>query len=93
MLADEIKAGRLVYRLLRLRQTPADSADDAYQRVEAAGLLLQTSYLGTAAEPTESPRNTAHKLQRQTFAVIDMKPSLAQRTVTRDIGLHLLVLE
>ncbi len=93
MLADEAKADKLAYCLLRLYQTPADSADDVYQRIEAAGLLPQAPYLETAAALTESLRNTAHKLQKQAFTVVNMKPPLVQKTVTRDTGLHLLAFE
>ena len=57
MLADEAKAEKMAYSLLRLYQTPADSADDVYRRIEAVGLLPQTPYLETAAELTESLRD------------------------------------
>lgn len=93
MLADEAKADKLAYCLLRLYQTPADSADDVYQRIEAAGLLPKTPYLETAAALAESLRDMAHKLQKQAFAVISLKPPLVQKTVIRDIGLHLLAFE
>lgn len=93
MLADEVKAEKMAYSLLRLYQTPADSADDVYRRIEAAGLLPQTPYLETAAELTESLRDTAHKLQKQAFAVLNMRPPLVQKIVGRDTGLHLLAFE
>ena len=35
----------------------------------------------------------AHKLQKQAFAVISLKPPLVQKTVTRDTCLHLLAFE
>lgn len=93
MLADEAKADKLAYCLLRLYQTPADSADDVYQRIEAAGLLPKTPYLETAAALAESLRDMAHKLQKQAFAVISLKPPLVQKTVPRDTCLHLLAFE
>lgn len=93
MSADEAKAGKMAYFLLRLYQTPADSADDVYRRIEAAGLLPQTPYLETAAELTESLRDTAHKLQKQAFAVLNMRPPLVQKIVGHDTGLHLLAFE
>jgi len=93
MRADEAKADKLAYCLLRLYQTPADSADDVYQRIEAAGLLPKTPYLETAAALAESLRDMAHKLQKQAFAVISLKPPLVQKTVTRDTCLHLLAFE
>ena len=93
MSADEAKAEKMAYSLLRLYQTPADSADDVYQRIEAAGLLPKTPYLETAAELTESLRDTAHKLQKQAFAVLNMRPPLVQKIVGRDTSLHLLAFE
>ncbi|OSI25058.1 DNA circularization protein [Neisseria dumasiana] len=93
MLADEVKADQLAYCLLRLYQTPADSTDDVYRRIEDAGLLPKTPYLETAAALAESLRDTAHKLQKQAFSVINLRPPLVQKTVTRDTGLHLLAFE
>lgn len=93
MSADEAKAEKMAYSLLRLYQTPADSADDVYRRIEAAGLLPQTPYLETAAELIESLRDTAHKLQKQAFAVLNMRPPLVQKIVGRDTSLHLLAFE
>lgn len=93
MLAEPSKADQLAYYLLRLYQNPADGADDVYQRVEAAGLLPDYPYLETSAELVESLRDTAHKLQKQAFAVINLRPPMVQKTVMRDTCLHLLAFE
>lgn len=93
LLADDAASEQLAYYLIRLYQTPPDNADDVYRRIESAGLLPKSSYLETTAELAESLRNVAHKLQKQAFAVINLRPPLVKRTVTRDTGLHLLAFE
>ena len=91
--ADAEKAEKLAYCLLRLYQTPADDADNVYQRVEAAGCLPAAPYLEAAADVAESLRTLAHKLQQQALAVVNLRPPLVQKTAGRATSLHLLAFE
>lgn len=90
MLANPDKAAEMAGHLLDLYQEPAQPAEGVYQRFEAAGLLPARPYLEHTAELAQSVRRTAHTLQKQALAVINLRPPLVQKVAHADTSLHLL---
>ncbi|MCP2041786.1 prophage DNA circulation protein [Neisseria sp. HSC-16F19] len=86
MLAAPHLAQALAQRLLDLD----DDTDTLYADLAAAGLLPRVPYLHITGDLGAHIRTMAHTLQKQTMAVINLRPPLVKKTVRTDTSLHLL---